>query len=145
MPVPTLEEYKARTRKSWEGRPRQKENTTRYRLGPEFPGCFNTGMRPALMSLKYNGETFWFVGPELEVRDNYLNMKIGRKASIGKGSRKVIMRSTRAAAESHFWMLCALVLDDHRETERKREEARRLASTGNFIDALQAANILSNL
>lgn len=136
----TVEEYAANFKAKRSRRP-QKPDTLRKWRGPEFPGCFNTGMRPMIASLKRDGDRLLFVGPELEVEENYLALAISGERSIGE----VKVYKTWASAEKAFLALVGVVLEQHAEYEKKAQQAATLAAQGDHESKLQAANILFDL
>jgi hypothetical protein len=145
MATPTIEEYIAGYRERESHKPRQQSDTMRYRLGPEHPGCINSGARPCLMSWKVDGLTYWFAGPEEALRDARRRLFWGNKREEGKGNRRVIMRKSRAAAERYFFALCSIVLDSYREAEKIHAQAQALRAKGDPESLLAAANLLYDL
>jgi hypothetical protein len=145
MEIPTLDEFIALYRERESHKPRQQPDTMRYRLGPEHPGCFNTGARPCLMSWKVDGLTYWFAGPEEALRDARRRLFWGNKREEGKGNRRVIMRKSKAAAERYFFALVAAVLKSYGDYAATIAQAQALAATSDPEKRLEAANLLADL
>ena len=73
--------------------------------GPEFYGCFNTGMAPCIFHSR-SGK--FIVGPELRCRDA-MRQGIGltNARSVGEGNQTVWLYKTRKPAAAKFKALCA--------------------------------------
>jgi len=95
--------------------------------GPEFYGCFNTGMAPCIFHSR-TGK--WVVGPELRCRDAMrAGLTLGSKRRHGEGRRAVWIFKGRKAAVAKFMALCgARILENdavRREHAATLEKARR--------------------
>ena len=103
--------------------------------GPEFYGCFNTGMAPAIFHSR-TGK--YVVGPELPARDA---MRAGtlltKVRTVGTDPRrKVWIFRGRKPAVAKFMALCgARILENHNVRQEHLATARK-AATGDMAAVL---------
>jgi hypothetical protein len=88
--------------------------------GPEYPGCFNTGMAPAIF---HSRQGKYVVGREMPCRDAMRNsLPQSSKRCHGEGNRKVFIFKGRKAAVNKFLALCgAAILENNRVRSEYRE------------------------
>ena len=103
--------------------------------GPEFYGCCNTGMAPAIFHSRCGK---YCVGPELRCRDA-MRAGIGYVAkvrTIGEGRQKVWLFKGRAAAVRRFLALCGAQLVENEKMRREHAETARKAARGDLTATL---------
>jgi len=103
--------------------------------GPEFYGCCNTGMAPAIFHSRCGK---YYVGPELRCRDA-MRAGIGYFAkvrTIGEGRQKVWLFKGRAAAVRKFLVLCGAQLMENEKMRREHTETACKAARGDLAAAL---------
>lgn len=105
--------------------------------GPEFYGCFNTGMAPAIFHSRCGK---YYVGPEIPCRDA-MRAGIGyfAKVRVVNGAdprRKVWIFKGRRAAVAKFMALCGARIIENETVRREHAEATRKAAAGNMAAAL---------
>jgi len=102
--------------------------------GPEFYGCFNTGMAPSIFHSR-SGK--WVVGPELRCRDAMRQgITLQDRKRWGIGPQTVWLFKSRKSAVARFTALC---ITQKRENERMRQEhaeTARKAQAGDMAAAL---------
>lgn len=108
--------------------------------GPEFAGCCNTGMRPAILRCPYKEirEPLFFVGPEIAI-DRH-QMRIGldrlqgkRKTRYGDDPRQTVyVFKTKRAAVAKFLKLCAAILEYNRQEREEVTKQRKRAQAGDL-------------
>lgn len=107
--------------------------------GPEFYGCFNTGLAPAIFHSR-TGK--YVVGPEIPCREAMqAGACLDRKRTWGTDDRrKVYIFKGRAAAVSKFLALCgAAILQNHQIRQEHIETARK-ARGGDMAAVLALAD-----
>ena len=104
--------------------------------GPEFYGCFNTGLAPAIFHSR-TGK--YVVGPELPARDA---MRAGtcllttRVVKCSDARRTVFIYKGRKPAVAKFMALCgARILENHNVRQEHLATARK-AATGDMAAVL---------
>jgi hypothetical protein len=104
--------------------------------GPEFYGCYNTGMAPAIFHSR-TGK--YVVGPELPARDV---MRAGtcllttRVVKCADARRYVWIYKGRKAAVTKFLALAGAVVAENAEMARRHAETRTAAARGDLAAAL---------
>jgi hypothetical protein len=102
--------------------------------GPEFYGCFNTGMAPAIFH-SHTGK--FIVGPELRCRSAMRNcLLLTDKRSLGEGRDKVWILKTRSPAVAKFMALCGAVILENDLMRLKHVETIGRAAKGDLAAAL---------
>ena len=116
--------------------------TGRYIVGPDFYGCSNTGMAPAILKSKalanYGrlglARGFKFaVGPMLFIEDAINNVVRGRMkkgATANFGQHKVRLFKTYKAAKAYFEKLVAAAIATNVAEQVKHRELLRKAKAG---------------
>jgi len=105
--------------------------------GPEFYGCFNTGMAPAIFHSR-TGK--YVVGPELPARDA---MRAGtcllttRVVKCSDARRYVWIFKGRKAAVAKFLALCGAQILQNETIRREHAETRAAAARGDMAAALR--------
>lgn len=130
----TLSEFEKSYRARQKAQPRVKEGCSRTCFGPDWPGCINSGTRPALMHVysRFGGHLF-FVGPEMDVRDKWIQLSNSVR-STGKGLRKVTRYKTRASAEKAWLARVGHMLDVYAERDADYAKARALQAQGRVVE-----------
>ena len=102
--------------------------------GPEFFGCFNTGVAPSIFH-SHTGK--YVVGPELRCRDTMrAALTLTSHRVIGAGRDRVWLFKGRGPAVSKFLALCGAVIMENADMARKYAEARAAAARGDIGAAL---------
>jgi len=105
--------------------------------GPEFFGCFNTGLAPAIF---YSRSGKYVVGPEIPCRDAMrAGMTLFAKVRVVNGAdprRKVWIFKSRAAAVRKFLALCGARLLENDAMRREYAETARRAAAGDVAAVL---------
>lgn len=131
----TLSEFEKNFRERQKAQPRVKEGHKRTCFGPDWPGCINSGTRPALLHIhsRFVGHLF-FVGPEMEVKDKWIQLSDSVR-SCGTGLRKVTRYKTRASAERAWLALVGHILEVYAEREADYTRANALQKQGKVWEA----------
>jgi len=102
--------------------------------GPEFYGCFNTGLAPAIFHSR-TGK--YVVGPETVCRDAMQQCVCHTAARTwGVGNRKVFIFKGRAAAVSKFLALCGAQILQNHEIRVEHIKTARAAAAGDMAAVL---------
>lgn len=104
--------------------------------GPEFYGCCNTGMAPAIFHSR-TGK--YIVGPEMRCRDAMRDfVLLGNKRTVGTGRDKCWIFKGRAGAVKRFMSLCgaAILMNDKIRKEHIETAAKARAGDMSAILAL---------
>ena len=105
--------------------------------GPEFYGCFNTGMAPAIFHSRCGK---YYVGPEILCHDA-MQAGIGYFAKVRTVGtdprRKVWIFKGRKAAVAKFMTLCGAQILENEKQRREHAEARAAAARGDIAAALR--------
>jgi len=102
--------------------------------GPEFFGCFNTGMAPAIFH-SITGK--YVVGPEIPCRDAMRqgDTLLGRR-TVGEGRRKVCIFAGRKPAVVKFMVLCGAQIMENYGVRQDYLATRHKAAQGDLAAAL---------
>ncbi len=105
--------------------------------GPEFYGCYNTGMAPSIFHSRCGK---YYVGPELRCLDA-IRAGIGlfqkvRISAIETGNQKVWIFKTRKPAVAKFLALCGAQIMENERQRQARAAARAAAARGDVAAAL---------
>ena len=102
--------------------------------GPEFYGCFNTGMAPAIFHSR-SGK--YVVGPELRCRDA---MRIGVTLTStrvdGTGRQRIWLFKSRKPAVTKFTSLCETQIRENKIMYQKHIETANKALAGSMAAVL---------
>lgn len=102
--------------------------------GPEFYGCFNTGMAPSIFHSR-TGK--WVVGPELRCRDAMrAGITLQDRKGWGVGPQRVWIYKGRKAAVAKFTALCIKQTRENRKMRQEHAEALEKARKGDMAAAL---------
>jgi hypothetical protein len=102
--------------------------------GPEFYGCFNTGMAPSIFHSR-TGK--YVVGPQLRCHDAMREgLTFSKKRVHGTGNQRVWIFKGRKAAVAKFIGLCEMAEAVNRDIASQHTETRRKAATGDFAAML---------
>lgn len=103
--------------------------------GPEFYGCFNTGMAPAIFHSR-SGK--YVVGPELRCRDAMREgVTLTDQRSQGTGRQRVWLFKGRKSAVDKFLALCGAVILENHQLRQEHSETTRKAAEGDLAAALK--------
>lgn len=106
--------------------------------GPEYYGCFNTGMAPAIFHSRCGK---YFVGPEIPCRDAMrAGLGLFAKMRVANGAdprRKVWIFKGRKAAVRKFLALCGARILENDAIRREHAETARRAAAGDMTAALK--------
>lgn len=102
--------------------------------GPEFYGCMNTGMAPAVFHSR-SGK--YVVGPELRCRDAMrAALTLSDRRVVGEGRQRVWLFKSRGPAVAKFLALCGAAILENAEMARQHREAREKAARGDMAAVL---------
>lgn len=102
--------------------------------GPEFFGCFNTGMAPCI----FHSRTGKFVvGPELRCRDAMrAGATLQNKRTYGKGNQRVWLYKSRKPAVAKFVALAVTQEQENRAVQREHADTLAKARKGDMAAVL---------
>ena len=102
--------------------------------GPEFYGCFNTGMAPSIFHSK-TGK--YIVGPENRCRDAMREgVTFTNKRVHGDGNHRVWLFKGRKPAVGKFMALCGAQIMENETMRRDHAETAAKAARGDIAAAL---------
>lgn len=102
--------------------------------GPEFYGCFNTGMAPSIFHSR-TGK--YIVGPELRCRDAMRNGVTFTDARVhGDGNQRVWIYKGRKPAVAKFMAMCGAQIMENETIRRDHAETAAKAAKGDIAAAL---------
>ncbi len=102
--------------------------------GPEFYGCMNTGLRPAIIHSR-SGK--YVVGPELRCRDAMRRGITLQNVRVwGREPQRVWIYKTRSSAVAKFKALCESRINENQAMREKHAEAARKAAQGDVAATL---------
>ncbi|MEN6367761.1 MAG: hypothetical protein ABFC88_13195 [Thermoguttaceae bacterium] len=104
--------------------------------GPEFYGCCNTGLAPAIFHSR-TGK--YVVGPEIPCRDAMREgLTLGNKRVHGKDPRRrVWIFKGRKPAIAKFMALCGARILENETIRREHAGTARKAASGDLVAALK--------
>jgi hypothetical protein len=103
--------------------------------GPDFYGCFNTGMAPAIFHSRCGK---YYVGPEILCRDAMRN-GIGyfdNRRGISVGRQRIWIFKGRAPAVRRFSIMCEAATKENDKIRQEHIAAQQAASCGDIAAAL---------
>lgn len=102
--------------------------------GPEFYGCYNTGMAPCIFHSR-TGK--WVVGPELRCRDAMrAGLTLQNVFCHGEGRQRVWIFKTRRNAVAKFTELCITQTKENNDLRREHDATLEKARRGDMAAAL---------
>jgi hypothetical protein len=103
--------------------------------GPEFYGCFNTGMAPTIFHSR-TGK--WIVGPELRCRDAMREgWLIGtHRRIVGEGRQRCWIFTARGSAVRKFMALCGAQILENDKIRKEHIETAAKARAGDMAAVL---------
>lgn len=102
--------------------------------GPEFYGCFNTGMAPAIFHSR-TGK--YIVGPEMRCRDAMREfVLLGNKRTVGTGRAKCWIFKGRAGAVKRFMVLCGAAILENDKIRKEHIATAAKARAGDMAAVL---------
>ena len=102
--------------------------------GPEFYGCMNTGMAPAIFHSR-TGK--YLVGPEIPCRDAMrAGVTLTNARKHGEGRRQVRLYKTRGPAAKRFAVLCNTAEIENEAMRQDHRKTAALAAKGDIGAAL---------